>query len=277
MIKLDVSFSSLWNSVMEMGAEQKSFKVNAVDMPVGIESSSGVEVSIDDVTTLEPDGPPVLVYHGQQIMLFIPDHSFGYEKAVINPRGNHARRFHIANCETVRKLRYEERFERFKITNSQEGFFEITGRYRDQKQSVELSVCKNCLKELNYEEFNKLSWHKKSKFVSEFSIPKLFETYKSFFMQKPRNPYSGKAGYPDNWNQISRDYRKKVDYVCESCGVDLKAYPQLLHVHHKNGVKHDTKESNLEALCELCHSEQPSHGHMRVSSESRKIIETIRA
>lgn len=276
MIKLNVNFSQLWGSVMEMGAQTESFKVGRIEMPVGLNSSSGAEVDISEVSTLEPNGPPVLIYQGQQIMLFIPDHSFGFYKAIEDPRGKNARRFHIANCETVKKLREDKRFERFKITNSQDGFFEITGKSKSEKGSVQLAVCQNCLKELNYNNFNSFNGKQKTKVVLGFNIPNFFETYKSFFINKPRNPYAGKVGYPDNWNSISREYRKKIDYICESCGVDLKTYPHLLHVHHRNGVKHDTKDSNLKALCEICHSEEPAHGHMNVSSKSRSIILKLR-
>jgi len=278
MIKLNIDISILWEAVNDMGAPREPFHVGQtiVVRPEGLGSSTGAEVDIIDITTLEQYGPPILVYEGQQIMLFIPDHSFGFQKAVKDPRGKYARKFHIANCDTVKKLREYKRLERFKITNSQDGFFEIIGKYPSWREIVELAVCQNCLKELNYNSFNDLSRQKKLEMVLKFDIPKLFETYKSFFINKPRNPYTDKAGYPKNWNSISREYRKNIDYICESCKVDLKAYPHLLHVHHKNGVKHDTKDSNLEALCEVCHSEQPAHGHMKLSPESRAIILKLR-
>jgi 5-methylcytosine-specific restriction endonuclease McrA len=63
-------------------------------------------------------------------------------------------------------------------------------------------------------------------------------------------------GYTRDWPSVSRAYRKKVGYTCESCSLHIenKFDQRYLHTHHKNGDKTINDEANLECLCVLCHS-----------------------
>lgn len=64
-------------------------------------------------------------------------------------------------------------------------------------------------------------------------------------------------GYVRNWEEISLAYRTKKDFTCERCGIKVNnGYDHMfMQVHHKNSVKTDNRESNLECLCIECHSE----------------------
>jgi hypothetical protein len=68
-------------------------------------------------------------------------------------------------------------------------------------------------------------------------------------------------GYPENWESLSYMHRSNADWKCEACGVDLSSHKDLLHVHHINGKSYDNRQTNLMALCLLCHAEQ--HEHMK--------------
>lgn len=63
-------------------------------------------------------------------------------------------------------------------------------------------------------------------------------------------------GYAREWQKISKNYRAKQDFKCESCSIQITnpVDRRYLHTHHKNGDKTNNKESNLECLCILCHS-----------------------
>jgi len=50
-------------------------------------------------------------------------------------------------------------------------------------------------------------------------------------------------------------------YRCVTCSIVLvQAESRFLHVHHRNGQKHDNADTNLKVLCIACHAEEPMHG-----------------
>ena len=118
----------------------------------------------------------------------------------------------------------------------------------------------------------------KRKKFSTFSLEEFFTTYQSHFKYQP-NRKAGNAKddiYTEDWENISREYRASVGWGCEKCGVILNKHKNLLHTHHKNGVKGDNSASNLTELCILCHSEEPNHGHMAKSVTLEKRNKIIR-
>ncbi len=85
-----------------------------------------------------------------------------------------------------------------------------------------------------------------------------------------------KGGYAKDWSRISKKYREKRGWTCEKCGVNLNEHHGLLHCHHRDGVISDNSDANLEALCLLCHSEQPCHGYLKPRLADRILIERLR-
>lgn len=63
-------------------------------------------------------------------------------------------------------------------------------------------------------------------------------------------------GYVKDWEEISYAYRATHNFTCERCGIHIEDGfdHQYMQTHHKNGVKTDNRESNLECLCIECHS-----------------------
>jgi hypothetical protein len=63
-------------------------------------------------------------------------------------------------------------------------------------------------------------------------------------------------GYVKDKEKISKQYREKKDYTCESCGIKPANIleKRYWHTHHKDGNKTNNSESNLQCLCVLCHS-----------------------
>ena len=64
-------------------------------------------------------------------------------------------------------------------------------------------------------------------------------------------------GYTDDWPAISFAYRKKHNFTCERCGVKMESPMdyRFMQTHHRNGVKTNNNENNLECLCIECHSQ----------------------
>ena len=68
-----------------------------------------------------------------------------------------------------------------------------------------------------------------------------------------------KNKYPDNWKEISSNIRMEAKYICSNCGDDLSDNQNLLHVHHIDGHKWNSKPTNLQVLCFECHTKEPGH------------------
>lgn len=83
-------------------------------------------------------------------------------------------------------------------------------------------------------------------------------------------------GYVKNWEEISFAYRTKMGFTCERCGTHVEdGFDHFyMQTHHKNGVKTDNRESNLECLCIKCHSEvDDTHRHNFASAASKVTID----
>lgn len=80
-------------------------------------------------------------------------------------------------------------------------------------------------------------------------------------------------GYVKNWEEISLAYRKKKNFTCERCGTHVEdGFDHFyMQTHHKNGVKTDNRESNLECLCIKCHSEVDDAHRRNFSSRAQKV------
>lgn len=81
-------------------------------------------------------------------------------------------------------------------------------------------------------------------------------------------------GYVKNWEEISLAYRIKKNFTCESCGTHVEDGFDYFYMqtHHKNGVKTDNRESNLECLCIRCHAEVDDAHKRRFSSAASKVV-----
>ena len=79
--------------------------------------------------------------------------------------------------------------------------------------------------------------------------------------------------YSRDWDQISRNYKEKMEWKCEECSMDLREGKEFLDAHHINGLKHDNGEENLRALCISCHAEQFQHQHIRSNSRYQAFLQ----
>ncbi len=172
-------------------------------------------------------------------------------------------KYHISQCSTITDQQRRKRYNRRYVQTARvDGFFEVIQQYRnhEDKKFIKMDVCINCLKHMrnNYRNDNLFSS------FSNFSINKYFQSYSNKIKALPSStPQSNKGdNYSSDWSKLSRAIREENNWVCEGCGESFLNLKAQLHVHHKNGVRNDNKESNLVALCKSCHSDQPGHKHM---------------
>jgi hypothetical protein len=279
-MKITVDLSALFACVEEMGA---TIVKNSVIAPPkaskGLDRPEWVpikkEIDLKDIGSTQG----VLSFIdergiAQQVLLYIQDHGGSIEAAIHDIEKR--RKFHVADCSTLQKKRADGTFERYVMTNDLSNQFLITGTdwrtRRSRSESVELQVCKNCLKRLNYKDYSR-----NYEAFTEFSIAEFFTTYSSFFTSLPSRFVGDEDGsYNDDWAMISAKYRASKNYLCESCGVDLSKYKHLLHTHHKSGVKSNNRPSNLQALCIDCHRKQTNHEHLFVHHQDMVLINRLR-
>lgn len=274
-MKINVDFSELNNAVSKMGAEPVDFEVEKTkfsDIDIDkILGTTGIE--IDPVDLELSNG--LLSYKGRQVLLFIPDHGNRVDSVIDNySNGN---KYHISDCATIEKMKEIQRFDRYVVTNNLSGEFDISGySFREDSHieiKSELSVCKNCLRKLNYKNYKE----NKNKVFNEFNLNEFFETYSTLFKHLPKLENTiYKSTYTKDWEDISKDYREKQNYVCESCHTSFKSHKYLLHTHHINGVKTDNKESNLKAVCIDCHRKEPNHFNIMLTNEDKEKIYQLR-
>ncbi|MBJ6983825.1 HNH endonuclease signature motif containing protein [Luteimonas sp. MC1750] len=279
-MRLNVDFSAL-ETVASKFQSRRTFQLNLDNQPplerIDIDLVKGIEIQLEDLDS--EDG--LLSYKGRHVILYIRDHGGKLDEAILDP--TRGKRFHVADCETLESMRTQGRFERYVVTQSTSGDFEISGRSyatgRTTTGVARLKVCKNCLAKLNFNSYLLASRTEKSGKWLSFSLLEFFETYSTRFRQLPRGLASSEEAstYSKDWQETSRRLREASNYRCEDCQIVLREHMDLLHVHHVNGVKNDDRPPNLSVLCKDCHRKQPLHGHIFVSRREMGIISRLRA
>lgn len=211
-------------------------------------------------------------YKGRYVSIYLPEQRNDLEDIIKYPeKGN---KFHIAECKTIIDKKDKGENDRFLLSNSLDGKFTIS---KDKKEvRTKLFVCRYCLETLNYQKFSDLNKDEKDKIVKEFSLKEFFLEHYSTIKELPVRtvPYSNE--YTEDWEKISKDFRKSKDYVCENCKVSFKKHRNLLHTHHKDRIKTNNRDINLKALCKDCHSKEPNHSHIVITNEELNIIYNLR-
>jgi len=279
-MQLTVDFSAL-EIVASRFRSERSFRISLdAEAPlerIDIELATGIEIQLQDLDS--EDG--LLSYKGRHVILYIRDHGGKIDDAIQDP--TRGKRFHVADCKVIESMRIQGRFERYVVTQTVSGDFEISGRSYSNgslvTKSARLKVCKCCLEKLNFDSYLLASRTEKNHKWLSFSLPSFFETYSTRFRKLPGGLAGSEdaSGYSQNWPEVSRRLRDDSNYCCEDCHISLSDHQDLLHVHHVNGVKNDDRRQNLRVLCKDCHRKQPMHGHIFVSRREMTIISRLRA
>lgn len=267
-------FAELIANVLKMTDKLSEFELEMQSKPFELdidkELSTAGGVPLDDLSQLQIDEVTgVFNYQGRGVVLYIPNHSYwNIFEQVLSGNLNKGRRFHLTFCSKLKEMKNTGRFEKYHVNQNKETLFQIVNS-NNETAITPLWVCKCCLEQLNYKNYNNRKKHQ-NKIRDEFDFSEFLQEYTTNFNELPNYVGQDKGGYTSDWVSISTLYRASKNYTCENCGVNLTNRKGLLHTHHKNGVTHDNRPSNLKAVCVLCHYDEPHHGHMSAIAERAK-------
>lgn len=283
-MKININTNDLDALIHKINAKKSSWipgeiKFEDIDLSE-IRTIQGKEINLEEISSNDHG---LIIYKGRPQMLYIRDVQVSQNLIITEPESNKVRRFHVArNCEVLRKMERKGRYDRYRITENKSGYFEVDAyesEYSNKIIPVEgrLKVCKSCLLELHY--FNIYSYRDldHTDWLT-FDIQTFFKKFQTTFKKPKFNSFNEPgSGYPKDWANIANSYKKKMDWTCESCGVDLKNHKNFLHCHHKNGVKGDISSSNLECICFECHQKHHSNNILGLLSPlDKKLIKEIK-
>lgn len=168
-------------------------------------------------------------------------------------------RYHIRECKTIQEFMSSGTFNtEYRMANTEEVKVINMDDHDSEIKVSALPLCKNCLEIVQ----NEMLLKKPADFNNyKGSLPRADSSvYSEMLMDgedAQKEVWVDINGYTDDWPAVSLAYRKKHDFTCERCGVKMESVLdyRFMQTHHKNGVKTNNKESNLECLCIECHSQ----------------------
>lgn len=277
-MNLNVTFPELLALQRRVGAPDTDWTLDADGLDprtkLILDLEEGIEIDLKDVER-EPGG--LLSYKGEHVILYIKDTGDDYWTLKNEPW--ESRKFHLYDCQTLKKMEEMGRFRRYVVSRRTDGMFKVFWRNDETgdhgEMEAKLNVCQNCLKNINWMGYRERK-SARGRIVKMFEISEFLLEHATFFRKKPDTTENTAVPneYVQNWRSISVRRKEYVGWCCQQCGVKLeeKRLRRYLHCHHINGDRTDNRQQNLKVLCALCHREQFAHGRMRVSEEARQNI-----
>lgn len=83
--------------------------------------------------------------------------------------------------------------------------------------------------------------------------------------------------YSDDWNYVGARIRKHAGFCCRICRINLGEKKYLLQIHHNDRDKKNNDDTNLQALCALCHASLDGHTHLllKISTDDVAFIKML--
>lgn len=162
---------------------------------------------------------------------------FAYKKRFSTITFDAFPKYHITNCKT------RESYSGFWFANR----MPVKVYCIDQRMDLgehDLELCQNCQRDLNFFSYGDENTDWYDVILKKAASRDYTENDLRF------------DGYTRDWNQVSKAYRFKKGFVCESCNIDLseRRAEWFCEVHHKDYDKTNNSLENLSCLCVRCHA-----------------------
>jgi hypothetical protein len=281
-MKININFDRLENARKSMGADKATFALKKTNdgyerpsFKVELEEKGHVILTAEEVKEHVQFTAGLISAEGEPGTLHIynPHHA---ELEDLEMRPAEKPKYHIAPCRTLLYMQDIGRYDRYvfttkaKLKESNNLFKVVPWDKEKQKRGNEIEAmllpCKNCLKQLDYRDYDTKNWKERNNFVKNFDLPEFFEYYDYVYISiLPKfSHHNFPIGeYSEDWAKISNKKRELDNFICEQCRIDCSKDTGLVHVHHKDGNIGNNKPSNLSTLCLYCHSEQPFHNSLK--------------
>lgn len=250
-----------------------SHVVTEIDLPlIDRLQGAGIDVTADQIQVLD-DG--TLAYKGYRVLVYIRD------IPSVGNRGSMPK-YHFAHCRTLETMYRNHRSERYVVAISDTGLFRVNVLDGGvTSEAVRLDVCQNCLTHIRWKGFDmQMARPSRLSIVDQFKLSEFFAKYpKNLLLVTPKHSSDTAPlnAYTEDWSEVSARTRSRRGFKCEKCSIVLAGTEsKYLHVHHRNGQKHDNSDVNLKVLCIGCHAEEPMHSHMRGLPDYREFSERHR-
>ncbi|WP_289023037.1 hypothetical protein [uncultured Salegentibacter sp.] len=160
-------------------------------------------------------------------------------------------RFHLFNCSTMQnKHLYKGKYiwsnaETVDVKNRQNNY--------EWEKDLILPLCSNCRKIINNSIIDTEDFYASTE-NNDLDI-------KDFVQDINPTQETNIYGYPTNWKEIASKFKQQNGLKCNSCGLsDESGHNQWFYdVDHRNGIKSDCSNRNLQVLCKLCHTYKDKH------------------
>lgn len=173
-------------------------------------------------------------------------------------------RFHICKCDTIEEFINSGGFRQHYVRANSEPVPVIDlDNGRELEEIDGLPLCSNCRRIIrSYGNIDSTDFVGLLRSVGDSQQEDLSDVETDIF------------GYTKDWDAISKQYREKHDYTCETCGLKIEnEYDrQYMHVHHINGKKVNNQESNLKCLCLYCHAHVDDNHYKRLTTGANKYV-----
>ena len=297
---------ALFNSVDSLLEKYKVIRNSNVSIPQQPDLTAGISLSIDqmpkryELETPEQYNEFISKFQpnqsfqagGQLIAMYIEDHT----GAMPHNDPSKLHKVHITNCGALTTAQTSNRYARFVVMKSPNGIFPVwfSGYSRGTRiqKDASLLICKMCRDNVNQikkgtvSKFNlqssngqNVDWKGLEEFIISGSTDQGLSQIKILNNKAAGTTSGDKYGYVANWAEISLSYRASLNWKCECCNIGFSdnRNRHLLHTHHIDLNKQNNMTYNFKALCVICHSNQPNHGHMYEDSSYGANLRAIKA